>query len=119
MILYQSGHIKRLNLLCSRVVPATAHAAFDKAGEYFNVKVHSIPVDSWTRRVDMKRVARAMYVIILSSSCRLPLSYPYSQQCKYDYGMSLCPALLYQLIQLSCSLLGPQLTSLMDAKMIL
>jgi sphinganine-1-phosphate aldolase len=43
-----------------RIVPASAHAAFDKAAAYFNIKLHSIPVDTETRQVDMKRVRRAM-----------------------------------------------------------
>jgi hypothetical protein len=40
----------------------TAHAAFDKAGEYFGIKIHHIPVDPYTRQVDIKHVRRAMYV---------------------------------------------------------
>ena len=51
-----------LTRLVHRVVPASAHAAFDKAAAYFNIKLHSIPVDSETRQVDMKRVRRAMSV---------------------------------------------------------
>ena len=43
-----------------RVVPVTAHAAFDKGGAYLGVKVHTIPVDPVTRKVDLKRVRRAM-----------------------------------------------------------
>jgi sphinganine-1-phosphate aldolase len=57
---------RRLFLKCSsitpRVVPASAHAAFDKAAAYFNVKLHSIPVNPETRQVDLKRVRRAMSV---------------------------------------------------------
>ncbi len=45
-----------------RIVPASAHAAFDKGAAYFGVKLHSIPVDPETRQVDMKRVYRAMSV---------------------------------------------------------
>lgn len=43
-----------------RVIPSTAHAAFDKGASYLGVKVHTIPVDGYTRRVDVKRVKRAM-----------------------------------------------------------
>lgn len=43
-----------------RVVPVTAHAAFDKGAAYLGIKVHTIPVDPETRRVNIKRVKRAM-----------------------------------------------------------
>jgi sphinganine-1-phosphate aldolase len=43
-----------------RVVPASAHAAFNKAAAYFNVKLHSIPVNPESRQVDLRRVRRAM-----------------------------------------------------------
>jgi hypothetical protein len=46
--------------MLSRVVPISAHAAFDKAAAYFGIKVHTIPVDTQSRQVDLKRVARAM-----------------------------------------------------------
>ncbi|KAG6874507.1 hypothetical protein C0995_010417 [Termitomyces sp. Mi166 len=42
------------------IIPSTAHAAFDKGAAYFKIKVHTIPVDTITRRVDIKRVKRAM-----------------------------------------------------------
>lgn len=38
----------------------SAHAAFDKAGEYFQIKVRHIPVDPISRKVNLKRVARAI-----------------------------------------------------------
>ena len=41
------------------VIPATAHAAFDKAGEYFHIKVNHIPVDS-DFRVDVQQVKKAI-----------------------------------------------------------
>ncbi|THH12743.1 hypothetical protein EW146_g7415 [Bondarzewia mesenterica] len=46
------------------VIPASAHAAFDKAAAYLKIKLHSIPVDRVTRQVDLKRVSRAMSVTI-------------------------------------------------------
>ena len=55
-----------LGLVGDRVVPASAHAAFDKAAAYFKIKLHSIPVDPATRRVNLKRVRRAMYGSALS-----------------------------------------------------
>jgi hypothetical protein len=61
-----------LNLsVALRVIPVTAHAAFDKGGDYLGIKVHHIPVDPVTRQVDLKRVARAMYVP--PCFCRLKL----------------------------------------------
>ena len=70
-----------LNYILSRVVPASVHAAFDKAAAYFNIKLHSIPVHPETRQVDLKRVRRAMSVSIVliyslltsSSEIQIPL----------------------------------------------
>lgn len=42
------------------IVSVSAHAAFDKAGQYFGIKVHHIPVDPVTRKVQVGRVARAI-----------------------------------------------------------
>ncbi|KAF9643173.1 PLP-dependent transferase [Thelephora ganbajun] len=42
------------------VVPASAHAAFDKGAAYMKIKLHSIPVDPITRQVDLARVRRAI-----------------------------------------------------------
>lgn len=50
-----------LLILC-RIIPISAHAAFDKAAAYFNIKVHTLPVNMKTRQVDLARVARAMCV---------------------------------------------------------
>lgn len=47
-------------LLFLRIVPISAHAAFDKGAAYMGIKVHTIPVDPETRQVDTKRVARAI-----------------------------------------------------------
>ena len=49
-----------LTLRLVRVVPVTAHAAFDKGAAYLGIKVHTIPVDPETRQVNLKRVRRAM-----------------------------------------------------------
>lgn len=42
------------------VIPISAHAAFDKAGEYFGIKVHHIMVDPDSRKVNVARVKRAI-----------------------------------------------------------
>ncbi|ORY92826.1 pyridoxal phosphate-dependent transferase [Leucosporidium creatinivorum] len=39
------------------IIPLSAHAAFDKAGEFFGIKVHHVPVDEETRQVDVAQVA--------------------------------------------------------------
>ncbi|KAI0929962.1 hypothetical protein AcW1_008774 [Taiwanofungus camphoratus] len=57
------------------VVPASAHAAFDKGAAYMNIKVHTIPVDPTTRQVDLKRVARAINantIMIVGSAVNFP-----------------------------------------------
>lgn len=43
-----------------RVIPISAHAAFDKGAAYLGIKVHTIPVDPETRQVDLKHVRRAI-----------------------------------------------------------
>ncbi|TEB09707.1 PLP-dependent transferase, partial [Coprinellus micaceus] len=57
------------------IIPASAHAAFDKGAAYFKIKVHVIPVDGYTRKVDLKRVKRAINpnTILLVGSC---INYP-------------------------------------------
>ncbi|KAK0505215.1 pyridoxal phosphate-dependent transferase [Armillaria luteobubalina] len=52
------------------IVPASAHAAFDKGAAYLKIKVHLIPVDRYTRQVDLKRVKRAM--LLVGSSVNFP-----------------------------------------------
>ncbi|KAF9780793.1 pyridoxal phosphate-dependent transferase [Thelephora terrestris] len=42
------------------IVPASAHAAFDKGAAYLKIKVHTIPVHPVTRQVDLARVKRAI-----------------------------------------------------------
>ena len=51
-----------MKLKCTfcRVVPISAHAAFDKGAAYLGIKVHTIPIHPETRQVDIKRVARAI-----------------------------------------------------------
>lgn len=42
------------------IIPISAHAAFDKAAQYFGIKVHHIRVNERTRQVDVARVKRAI-----------------------------------------------------------
>lgn len=53
------------------VLPVTAHSAFDKAGQYFNIKLKSIPIDPVTTQVDIKAMKRAISsntIMVLKSS---------------------------------------------------
>ena len=45
-------------LLVARIIPRSAHAAFDKACSYFNIKLIQVDVDPITRKVDIKAVKR-------------------------------------------------------------
>jgi sphinganine-1-phosphate aldolase len=42
------------------IIPITAHAAFDKAGEAFKIKIVKIPYDPKTYQVDLNKVKRAI-----------------------------------------------------------
>eukprot|EP00124_Ichthyophonus_hoferi_P002667 Ihof_evm8s191 gene=Ihof_evmTU8s191 len=42
------------------VIPETAHAAFDKAGGYFGIRIIHVPVDPITGKVDLKKMKRAI-----------------------------------------------------------
>ena len=44
----------------ARIIPASAHAAFWKASDYFGIKIHVIPVHKVSRKADVARMARAM-----------------------------------------------------------
>ncbi|KAJ2162360.1 Dihydrosphingosine phosphate lyase [Coemansia sp. RSA 552] len=57
------------------VIPVTAHPAFDKAAEYFNIGITHAPVDPITQRVDVKALRRAIdsdTVLIVGSSATYP-----------------------------------------------
>jgi len=53
------------------VIPVTAHAAFDKAGDYFGVRITHVPLDPVTYRVDLNKVKRAICsnTIMIVGSC--------------------------------------------------
>ncbi|XP_068909932.1 sphingosine-1-phosphate lyase [Tenebrio molitor] len=42
------------------VVPATAHSAFDKAGQFLRLRVRSVPVDPVTTKVNIRAMKRAI-----------------------------------------------------------
>jgi sphinganine-1-phosphate aldolase len=51
---------RKLTTELRRIVPLSAHAAFEKASQYFRMKIHFIPVDRETRKVNLKLVKRAV-----------------------------------------------------------
>ncbi len=56
------------------VVPVTAHAAFDKAAQYFNIKMVRVPVDD-TCRADVKAVRSAINrntIVVVGSAPSFP-----------------------------------------------
>jgi sphinganine-1-phosphate aldolase len=57
------------------VAPVTIHAAFDKAGHYFGIKIHHVDVDPVTMKVDVKAVNRLVNyntVLIVGSAPNFP-----------------------------------------------
>ncbi|KAF7321892.1 Sphinganine-1-phosphate aldolase [Mycena kentingensis (nom. inval.)] len=57
------------------VIPSSAHAAFDKGAAYLKIKVHTIPVDPYTRKVDIKAVKRAINantIMLVGSTVNFP-----------------------------------------------
>ncbi|KAJ1656417.1 Dihydrosphingosine phosphate lyase [Dispira simplex] len=57
------------------VLPATAHAAFDKAAEYFGIRVIHIPIDAETKQVHIPSVQRAISgntVMLVGSAPNFP-----------------------------------------------
>ncbi|EGO00216.1 hypothetical protein SERLA73DRAFT_89122 [Serpula lacrymans var. lacrymans S7.3] len=57
------------------IIPASAHAAFDKGAMYMKIKVHSIPLDPISRKVDLKRVRRAINpntILLVGSAVNFP-----------------------------------------------
>lgn len=57
------------------VVPQTAHAAFDKACQYFCIKCRTIPIDPKTFKADVKAMERAVNgntILLVGSACGYP-----------------------------------------------
>ena len=57
------------------VVPVTAHAAFDKAAEYFGIRMRKIPVDPVTMKVNVGLVKKAINgntVMLVGSAPQFP-----------------------------------------------
>ncbi|KAJ6498960.1 pyridoxal phosphate-dependent transferase [Mycena sanguinolenta] len=57
------------------IIPSSAHAAFDKGAAYLKIKFHSVPVDPFTRKVDLKAVKRAINpntIMLVGSTINFP-----------------------------------------------
>ncbi|KAI1266151.1 pyridoxal phosphate-dependent transferase [Xylariaceae sp. FL1019] len=57
------------------IIPETGHAAFRKAGEYFNIKVHLVPCPAPSHQVDTHRVSRLINsntVLLVGSAPNFP-----------------------------------------------
>lgn len=57
------------------IIPVTAHAAFDKAGHYFGIKVHHIPIDPITKKVlisEVKKKINSNTIVIVGSAPQFP-----------------------------------------------
>ncbi|KAJ7693342.1 pyridoxal phosphate-dependent transferase [Mycena rosella] len=57
------------------IIPSSAHAAFDKGAAYLKIKVHTIPVDPFTRRADLKAIKRAINantIMLVGSTINFP-----------------------------------------------
>jgi sphinganine-1-phosphate aldolase len=57
------------------VLPSSAHPAFDKGADYFNVKAIRIPVDKDSHRADVKAIERAINentILLVGSACDFP-----------------------------------------------
>jgi len=64
-------HIKEPEM----VVPSSAHPSFDKAGDYFDVKLVKVPVDEETHRADVKAMENAITkntILMIGSACDFP-----------------------------------------------
>lgn len=55
------------------VIPVTAHAAFDKAAHFFRIKIHHVPIDPITKRVNPKKLKS----YINSNTCMIVGSAPH------------------------------------------
>ncbi|KAG6817495.1 hypothetical protein H0H87_008120 [Tephrocybe sp. NHM501043] len=70
-----SGGTESIIMAIKTIIPSSAHAAFDKGAAYFKIKVHTLPVDRVTRRVDLKRVKCAINpntIMLVGSAINFP-----------------------------------------------
>lgn len=71
----QKGYIEKGITEPEIIAPITAHAAFDKAAFYFNMKLVHVPIDPVTYKVDTKAVKRSINkntVLLVGSAPNFP-----------------------------------------------
>lgn len=69
------GYFEKGIVYPEMVVPATAHAGFDKAGEYLRVKVIHVPVDPETMKADVRKMKAAITgntIMLVGSAPQFP-----------------------------------------------
>lgn len=69
------GYFEKGIVYPEMVIPATAHAGFDKAGEYLRIKVIHVPVDVKTMKVDVRKMRAAITgntIMLVGSSPQFP-----------------------------------------------
>lgn len=57
------------------ILPSSAHPAFDKGADYFNVKAIRVPVEKDSHRADVKAIGRAINentILLVGSACDFP-----------------------------------------------
>jgi sphinganine-1-phosphate aldolase len=58
-----------------RILPETAHTAFRKAGEYYKIKIHTVPCPAPSYQVDIRRVSRLITpntILLVGSAPNFP-----------------------------------------------
>ncbi|OAA67202.1 sphinganine-1-phosphate aldolase [Niveomyces insectorum RCEF 264] len=71
----QKAYIERGVTEPEMIIPETAHTAFHKAGQYYNIKVHKVACPAPSYQVDIRRVARLINpntVLLVGSAPNFP-----------------------------------------------
>lgn len=75
------------------VVPATIHSAFDKAAQYFGLKVRSIPVDPQTTQVNLRLMKSAInsntIMVCIVEKCEISLIWAIVSACRFGAELPL------------------------------
>ncbi|XP_038714253.1 sphingosine-1-phosphate lyase isoform X2 [Tripterygium wilfordii] len=68
------GHFSLINEACSMIIPESAHSAYDKAAQYFNIKLWRVPVNK-EFQADVKAIRRRINrntILIVGSAPGFP-----------------------------------------------
>ncbi|KAK1772532.1 putative sphingosine-1-phosphate lyase [Phialemonium atrogriseum] len=71
----QKAYVERGVTEPEMILPETAHTAFRKAGEYFNIKIHLVSCPAPTYQVDVRRVSRLINsntILLVGSAPNFP-----------------------------------------------